>query len=104
MGILVKNLPVYEGLATIDEVYVNIRDLLHTKNEEGKYDVEFMCHYMSRATVVDTSGATVLVNKPIKSGMIMETLDAPLTNIWTKCYELLKANLSKAGVHSEDSI
>ena len=90
MGLIVESLPVMDGLATINTVYVNIRDIKYTK-EEGEYVLEFIIHYQRDTKHIKTE---------FKYIKLTEFYDG---NIWSKAYEVLKMDLSDKSLTYQDA-
>jgi len=90
MGLTVNSLPVMDGLATINDVYVNIRDIRYTK-EEGEYVLEFMIHYQRDTKHIKTE---------FKNIKLADFYDG---NIWSRAYEVLKSDLSDKSLTHQDA-
>ena len=89
MGLIIANLPVINDLTTIDDVYVNIRDIRYTK-ENNEYFLEFSCIYSKN-------------NKHIKTSMLNEKMTEFYNgNIWEKAYTKFKSNLDNTGLTYQD--
>ena len=92
MGLTIQSMPVYEGLTQINNVYVNIRDIITTKDAYNRYSVRFLTNYSKE-------------DKAIKSEMVYKQLEIPHTNnIWQTCYDYLKEELRELGLIWSDNI
>tara|TARA_X000000368_G_C22465313_1_gene465323 strand:+ start:88 stop:363 length:276 start_codon:yes stop_codon:yes gene_type:complete len=89
MGLTITSMSVLNGLTTINDIYVNIRDLKYNK-EDSEYSLEFLCIYSKE-------------NKHIKTEMLSEKFTEFYTgNIWEKAYINLKSNLDNMGLTYQD--
>jgi len=94
MGLIIDSLPVMKGLATIENVYVNIRDIRYnkeeTEDENSEYTLEFMCYYQRD-------------NKHINGQILRKTFTEFYNgNIWTEAYAVLKQDLTAKGLIHQD--
>lgn len=94
MGLTITSLPVMEGLTTINDVYVNVRDIKYTKEqqeEETIFKLEFISYY---------SRDNKYINGQILGKTYTQFYDG---NIWTKAYEILKQDLTDRGLTYQDA-
>jgi len=95
MGLTIKSLPVMRGLTTIDNVYVNVRDIKYNKenqeNEEAQFKIEFICYY---------SKDNKHINAELLGATYTEFYDG---NVWTKAYDILKEDLTNKGLTYQDA-
>lgn len=83
MGLTINTLPVLENLATIQSVYVNIRDIRINKPENGNYEFSFWYYLSKDGKRIDAKQITQT------SGAVADTLP------WAKAYEILKQRLTE---------
>ena len=95
MGLTITNLPIMGGLTTIDNAYVNVRDIKYTKeqqdDEEAQFLLEFICYYSKES-------------KHINAQVLGKTFNEFYSgNVWTKAYEILKQDLTDKGLTYQDA-
>ncbi len=96
MGLTITSLPIMGGLTTIDNAYVNVRDIKYTKQqqedtEEAQFLLEFICYYSKN-------------NKHINAELLAATYtDFYSGNVWARAYEILKQDLTDKGLTYQDS-
>jgi len=92
MGLTVNSLPVYDGLTTISNVYVNIRDISTNKEESGKHSMRFNCNYSKDGKIIDRMLLTHDMVIPYNS------------DVWTKAYNYLKEDLQQRNLTWKDNL
>jgi len=95
MGLTITSLPVMGGLTTINDAYVNVRNIKYTKeqqeNEEGQFKLEFISYYSKD-------------NQHIKVELLRATyIEFYDGNVWTRAYEILKQDLTNKGLTYQDA-
>ena len=100
MGLTITSLPVYDNLTSIQDVYLNIRDIRTTKelsldisNQEiAIYKLEFL-YFIKKD------------NKHIKSGLITKTSETPYNNdLWNLSYAVMKEDLTNQNLSFTDNL
>jgi hypothetical protein len=94
MGLTITSFPVMGGLTTINDVYVNVRDIKYTKEqqeEETIFKLEFISYY---------SKDDISINAQLLGTTYTQFYDG---NVWTKAYEILKQDLTDKGLTYQDS-
>lgn len=95
MGIIVNNYKILNGVAVLQNVYINVRDIncnklpLGTYNE-GPYRISFHCTSRVDGTIVDTFD----IHKEYITPFTEES--------WSKAYELLKEKITSDGLQYTD--
>ena len=92
--------PIYNGAATLQDVYVNIRDLRTTKKVEidnenttkNIYELEFIVNYRYN-------------NNRINTNFVTKQSETPYTgNLWDLAYTEVKAKLHDENLTHSDNI
>jgi hypothetical protein len=94
MGLTITSFPVMGGLTTINDVYVNVRDIKYTKEqqeEETIFKLEFISYY---------SKDDISINAQLLGTTYTQFYDG---NVWTKAYEILKQDLTDKGLTYQDA-
>lgn len=96
MGLTVTSLPIMNGVVTVDNVYVNIRDIKTTKqnidSNAEPYELEFV-YYVKKE------------NNNIEAKLIRKTsTEAFIGNLWVLAYNYLKEELTNKSLEFVDSI
>lgn len=95
MGLTITTLPVINGLTTIDNVYVNVRDIKYNKeqleNQESEFKLEFICYFKKE---------NKHINAQILGKTYTEFYDG---NVWTEAYAILKQELTNRGITYKDA-
>ena len=96
MGLTITSFPVMGGLTTINDVYVNVRDIKYTKEQqqedtEAIFKLEFISYY---------SKDGISINVQILGKTYTQFYDG---NVWTKAYEILKQDLTDKGLTYQDA-
>jgi len=96
MGLTIVSYPVYDGLASLENVYVNIRDLETTKytdnNSEYMYKFQFFINYS-------------INDKQVNTNFISKESKTPYTgNLWDLAYTEVKAKLDAENLTHSDNI
>ncbi len=82
MGLTINEFPVYDNLASIKSVYLNIRDIKLNKVEDS-YEINFWFNIKKD-------------NKYILAEQITRTQSTPHTNdCWKEAYDIIKVYLSE---------
>ena len=89
MGLTITSFPVIEGLTTIDNVYVNIRDVKYHK-DGNEYILNFLCYYQRD---------DIIITHESLNEIFTEFYDG---NIWSKAYEILKKHLTEKSLLYQD--
>jgi|TARA_B110000858_G_scaffold120765_1_gene137843 hypothetical protein len=89
MGLTINNFPVIDGLTSIDNVYVNIRNIRYTKLDDG-YFLEFLCNYSKDSKHI----ITLILNTHF--------IEFYNENIWEKAYLCLKSDLDNKNFTYQD--
>ena len=94
MGLTVTSLPIMNGIVTVDNVYVNIRDIRTTKqninNNANPYELEFFYF-------------VVKDNNNIEGKLIKKTSTEPYVgNLWDLAYIALKEKLTEKNLEFSD--
>jgi len=94
MGIIINNFPVVNGIATVDGVYVKIRDLQTSKEDStGAHNLSFRINITKNDTFIMND----FYSKNIFTGPLTE-------NIWEMAYSLYKERLTSEGMTFTDQI
>lgn len=96
MGLTITSFPIINGVATVDNVYVNIRDIKTTKqnidNNAEPYELEFI-YYAKKE------------NNNLEAKLIRKTsTEAFIGNLWDLAYQHLKEELTNKSLEFVDSI
>lgn len=92
MGLTIHTFPVLENLATIQSVYVNIRDIHINKTENGNFEFSFW-YYLSKD------------GKHIEGKQITQTFGSVADTLpWTKAYDILKQRLTEQNLTYTNNI
>ena len=98
MGITIESYPVYDGAATLKNVYVNVRDFettkerLNNQSNENIYKFKFIVNYF-------------FDNKSINMNLISKQSDTPYTqNLWDLAYTEIKAILDSENLTYSDDV
>lgn len=96
MGLTITSFPLMNGVATVDNVYVNIRDIKTTKqnidNNVAPYELEFV-YYAKKA------------NNNLEAKLIRRTSTEAFTeNLWDLAYNYLKEELTNKSLEFVDSM
>ena len=98
MGITINEYPYLDGAITLNNVYVNLRDLKQTKEDSiiddnipVSYEINFTIKYF-------------INNKQLHIELLSKTYTDPVVdNLWDKCYTILKEHLdSKSLTYIDD--
>lgn len=96
MGLTITSFPIMNGIATVDNVYVNIRDIKTTKqnigSSVGPYELEFVYHAKKENTNVEVK----LIRKT--------STEAFTGNLWDLAYNYLKEELTNKSLEFVDSM
>lgn len=95
MGLDIPSLPVMHGLATITDLYGNVRDIRINK-DDSKYRFECMFHIYKDVDGTLKNVQTLFINKEYDTDF--------LTNTWKDCYNLVKEELDAIGITYTDNI
>ena len=105
MGVTIETYPVYNGAATLQNVYVNVRDLRTTKEVERGFNLE-----TNENTSKDIYKLEFIVNyslndNTINTNFISKQSETPYTgNLWELAYTEVKANLDAENLTHSDNI
>ena len=104
MGVTIESYPVYNGAATLQNVYLNIRDLRTTKKVERDFDIEtnenttksiYELEFIVNYTFNDNTVNTNFISKESKT---------PYTgNLWDLAYTEVKAKLNAENLSYSDN-
>jgi hypothetical protein len=95
MGLTVTSFPIINGIATVDNVYINIRDIRTTKqtvNNTTPYELEFF--YIVKKE--ENNISTQIITK--------NSAEAFIGNLWDLAYEYLKEELTSKNLHFTDTL
>lgn len=92
MGLTVNSFPIMGGIAVVDNVYINIRDLRTTKRNIDNIIHEF--HFVYQVIKEERIIETKLIMKN-SSGAFVE-------NIWDVAYKYLKEELTGKSIEFTD--
>jgi hypothetical protein len=91
MGLTINEFPVYDNLASIKSVYLNIRDIKLNKVEDG-YEISFWFNIKKD-------------NKYILAEQIVRTQSTPhINDCWKEAYDIVKNYLSEKNLVYTDEI
>jgi hypothetical protein len=97
MGLTIVSYPVYNGLTSISDAYLNIRNIRTTKEvitetDNVSYTLEFEYNIQKNGTNIYLS-------------IIRETKNTPYTgNPWDTAYTLIKADLTSKSLSFTDTL
>lgn len=100
MGLTIASYPVYDGLTSITDAYLNIRNLRTTKetivNQDNSTSVQYNLDF---DYVIQKSGTIIL------HSMMRTTASTPYTaSIWESAYNLVKADLTTRSLTFTDNL
>lgn len=95
MGLTITNFPVMGGLTTINDVYVNVRDIKYTKEQEEDTEAIFKLEFISFYSKNGTS-----INSQLLGATYTQFYDG---NVWSRAYEILKQDLTDKGLTYQDA-
>ena len=105
MGVTIESYPVYNGAITLQNVYVNVRELRTTKEVDGGFNIE-----TNENTSTNIYKLEFIVNysfndNTINTNFISKQSETPYTgNLWELAYTELKANLDAENLTHSDNI
>ena len=96
MGLTVTSLPIMNGIVTVDNVYVNIRDIKTTKqnidSNVDPYELEFI-YFVKKE------------NNNIEARQLKKTsAEAFVGNLWDLAYQHLKSELTNKSLEFVDNM
>lgn len=91
MGLNVNEFKILNGAVTLDTVYVNVKDMITSKNDDNMYTFNFMTFYK-------LNNETVYVENISTNHETVEALDP-----WSFAYNLLKEKLTERGYTFTDN-
>jgi hypothetical protein len=105
MGIRIESYPVYNGAATLQNVYVNVRDFRTTKEVERGFNIETNENTSTDIYKFEFIVNYILNHKTINTNFISKQSEIPYTgNLWELAYTELKANLDAENLTYSDNI
>lgn len=105
MGVTIESYPVYNGAATLQNVYVNIRDLRTTKEVERDFDIERNENTTKSIYKLEFIVNYTFNNNTINTNFISKQSETPYTgNLWDLAYTKVKENLDDENLTHSDNI
>lgn len=92
MGLTVNSFPIMGGIAVVDNVYINIRDLRTTKHVIDKiiYEFHFVYQVIKEERIIETKL------------LVKNSSEAFVANIWDVAYKYLKEELTGKNIEFTD--
>ena len=105
MGVTIESYPVYNGAATLQNVYINVRDLRTTKEIERSFNPETRENTSTHIYKLEFIVNYTLNDNTINTNFISKQSETPYTgNLWELAYTELKANLDAENLTHSDNI
>lgn len=96
MGLTIVSYPVYNGLTTISDAYLNIRNIRTTKELIDTNNVSYTLEFEYN---IQKNGTNIYIS------IIRETKITPYTdNPWDTAYTLIKADLTSKSLSFTDTL
>ena len=90
MGLIIREMDIFQGAVTLNDVYAKIRDIQVTK-EDGKYKLSFSVFFTLSDKIIDNTIISKLYD------------EVPADEVWGLSYSLLKEILTGDGLEFTDA-